>query len=301
MSTENDQVTAASRQVNNLINLVMEGESSDDLIDATVADIHEGYGNGPFPIGSKVRINTSWAGEAVGGKSAALKQGDVVSVLQSGLGEQGQDRIVLFSDGVTKAEVPLSILGECIVEEDPLKVGPKGHEVPAAAGKLGGQIKGKSVGDAPTPEKSQPAKPAKGKLSSIPSTFVGKGKPKDDPAAQPTPAVTATGAISGKKLEDLEVAVLEALEKALDEADSATLYKAISMLQRRLVKEGTIDIYDAIHEMMTSEHRHTYADLSEVFEGKLPPWLDKKKKKGDKDNGGKENGDKDNGDNGDKE
>jgi hypothetical protein len=282
-----DQVALAEQQVTNLIDLVMQGVDPNDLIDATVESIHEGYGNGPFPIGSKVRINKPWAGEAVGGGAASLSQGDVVWVVQTGLGETGYDRMVLFPDGTTKAIIPLNVLGEeedepppnnkknnktnnkknnMQTEQDIRREGPSGQEVPSAKGAPGGMIQGKNQGDAATPDDVEPDEPPKGKLLSIPSTTIGQGAPKDDPAAQPTPALTPGGTISGKTLEAVRGEVLWALDQLMDEAESTHSYRTISEIHRDLIRQDEADLYALMHYFILGEDEYPLNALADIYE-----------------------------------
>jgi len=259
---EKDQLELANEQVSNLIGLVMDGQNPDDLINSTVESIREGYGNGPYPIGSKVKVNQSWAGEAIGGGAASLAKDEFVWVLQTGVGESGYDRIVLFPNGTTKAIVPLKILGEGIDEQDIRTHGPKGHEVSAAGGSAGGSISGKAQGDKlPT----SPAQPQKGKLVAIPSTFVGKGKPKDDPAAQPMPAMAAT-TVSGKTVEDVQKEVIETMTGLLQQAGSPAAHKVIKDMMEDLQESDVPDYYAVIHHLLHAEEEITLAMLNGVYE-----------------------------------
>jgi hypothetical protein len=98
-------------QINGLIDLVLQGEDPSELTVNVMEEIAEGYGNGPYPIGSSVKLNQSWSGEDIEGKSLSLNKGSVVSIVHSNLGKTGHDKMVLLN-GKTKAIVPLKVLGE---------------------------------------------------------------------------------------------------------------------------------------------------------------------------------------------
>jgi len=101
----------SKERVNNLIDLVLQGEDPIELASSVIEEIEEGYGNGPYPIGSKVKLNQSWSGDDIAGKSLSLNKGSVVSILTSNEGKTGHDRMVLYN-GKTKAILPLEVLGE---------------------------------------------------------------------------------------------------------------------------------------------------------------------------------------------
>jgi hypothetical protein len=100
-----------NNQVNGLIDLVLQGEDPTEIAANVMEEIYEGYGNGPYPIGSSVKLNQSWSGEDIEGKSLSLSKGSVVSVIHTNMGDTGHDKMVLYN-GKTKAVVPLKILGE---------------------------------------------------------------------------------------------------------------------------------------------------------------------------------------------
>lgn len=262
--SDRDRAELAEEQVDSLIDLVMAGEDPQELIDATLDEIHEGYGGGPYPIGSRVKINTTWSGQTIEGNAVTLSQGDTVSVVQPNLGEKGQDRMVLLSDGKTRIVVPFAILGEGLEEGDPRRMGPAGHVVPPAKGKQLGSISGKYQGEAPKPE--SPPKPASSKKpTSIPSTFVGKGKPKDDPAAQSLPMMAPT-VISGKAVEDVTDDVLTGLQQMMDETEDNARYRAINEFQRVIISDDLPESFPILHYMMHGEDSFTFDDMVEMFQ-----------------------------------
>lgn len=106
-------------QAEGLVHLVAEDNiDPTDLMHSVLVEIFEGYGGGPYPIGSFVRVNQSWSGSDLTGNNVSLSKGDVVSVLLPNLGEQGYDKLVLLDDGVTRVVVPLKVLGDSIIEQD---------------------------------------------------------------------------------------------------------------------------------------------------------------------------------------
>lgn len=264
-----DRMSLIEEQVDGLIDLVLDGVDADDLIENVYDEIKEGEGSGPFPIGSKVKINTSWSGQTVEGKNVSVSRGDVVSIVAPNLGEHGQDKMVLLADGMTRVVVPYAILGENIEEQD-LKKGPKGHEVPAMKGKLGGVISGKAQGDGQTPEdKALRPIPGLRKASSIPSGHQGKGLPKDAPEAQMPGQIVPT-TISGKTVEQVVDDVLTGIEQL--PGDKA------KMLGETLVSEDDEIMYAIMHEALFGEGEYTIDNLVEFSD-----MMKAKKKKNKKD------------------
>ena len=78
----------------NLIDLVLDGANPSELMQNVLQEITEGEGNGPFHIGSKVKINRAVTVETVDGKSASLSQGDVVGIIGQA-GPTGADRVLI--------------------------------------------------------------------------------------------------------------------------------------------------------------------------------------------------------------
>ena len=267
-------------QVNGLIDLVMEGQDAEELIHRVYEEIQEGSGNGPYPIGSKIKINNSWSGQGVDGGNVSVSRGDVVSVVMSNLGETGQDRMVLLADGKTRVVLPFAILGEGLEEQDDMKHGPKGHEVMRATGKLGGVVQGKAQGDEATPEDKElkPIPGSKKPIGSMPSMYQGKGKPSQSPVAQVTGQL-APSSIAGKTVEDITDAVLSSLEELSKKSPKA------ESLSEMLVAEDDEIMFAIIHEGLFGEGSYTVDDLEEIAN------MMKDKKKKNKKSCDDENGD----------
>lgn len=251
-----DKMSIAEEQVSGLIDLVLDGQDPEELINSVFEEINEGPGNGPYHIGSKVKINTGWSGEGVDGRTVSVSKGDVVSVVMANLGEEGQDRMVLLSDGKTRVVVPYAILGEGLEEQESLDKGPKGHEVPPAKGKLGGVVRGKAQGDNQTPEQIalRTIPGSKKPLGSIPGTYTGRGKPKDSPTAQMM-GMLVPSSISGKTVEDVTNDVLSGLESIPGDSSRA------EALSEMLIDEEDEIMFAVIHEGIFGEGSYTIDDL----------------------------------------
>jgi len=266
-----ERMSLIEDQVGGLIDLVLDGQNAEELIDGVYDEIQEGQGGGPFPIGSRVKINKGWSGEGVDGGNVSVSRGDVVSVVMPNLGKQGQDRMVLLADGKTRVVVPFAILGENLEEQNMLKQGPKGHAVSAAKGKLGGTVSGKAQGDHTTPEQTalKPMPGLKKPVGSMPSMYQGKGKPKDASTAQMMGQM-APATISGKTVEQVMDDVLLGLEKLPGDASSS--------LSEMLIDEEDEIMYAIMHEALYGEEEFTVENLHEFAE-----MMKDKKKKNKKD------------------
>jgi len=262
-----DRMSLIEEQVEGLIDLVLDGEDANDLMEGVYSEINEGPGNGPYHIGSKVKVNTGWSGQGIDGSNVNVSKGDVVSVVLANLGEEGQDRMVLLADGKTRVVVPFAILGEGL-EEQSMMHGPKGHVVKSAKGKLGGMVQGRAQGDATTPEQSM-LKPIPGtrKPSSLQSKSIGKAKPKGDPTAQMQGQMVPS-TISGKTVEQVVDEVLSRFEEISEKDASA------QSLSEMLVSEDDEIMYAIMHEALFGEGECTL----DTLQGLAEMMKDKKKK-----------------------
>lgn len=276
------QVTDQSRvlpedQVGGMIDAVLAGQDVEEMIDATVSEIHEGSGGGPYPIGSTVKMNQPWVGMDVAGKPVSLSKGEVVSVVMPNLGEHGTEKLVLLPDGITRTVVPLNVLGEqAEVEEghsdggyagaggdttNPKK-GPSGYKVPPAAGPLGGMKPGKLQGDAAKP-KDAPSAQTRG--SGKPSSHMGKpqgqGMPGDDPSAQ-APGSKAPSSHAGVAVEDFVAQKIDAL---LDEAGDPIIYRRVSEFARSVFDIDNTELYAIVAEALDAESQVNLRDLEWLF------------------------------------
>jgi hypothetical protein len=258
-------------QANGLIDLVIAGEDPNEIMQNTIAQIHEGSGGGPYPIGSTVNINQSYTAETTDGKSVSLKQGDVVSIVAPNMGEDGQDKMVLLSDGATKAIVPLKVLGENIEEAAMVHVGPAGHEVPPKTGQSA--AKDSTVIGDPAP-KDVPEPKAQKQPSSHPAAAQDDPAPKDDKSAQ-KPGQSAPAAMGGKAVESI-VSELEKGLEGLDEDDTLRLTHVIAQVQ----DASDEAMIEAVFGAVFGDKTHTIEDLEKMIEayGNSCPDKDKKKK-----------------------
>lgn len=276
----------AESQATGLIDLVLAGENPDELIEKAVAHIDEGYGGGPFPIGSTVKINQKWASETPEGEAISLARGDVVSVLDPFLGENGTDVMVLLSDGKTRTIIPYEVMGESVIEQDDLMKAPTGHTVPSATGtSMTG--KSKMVGDA-DPPKDLPQPKGSKQATSLAGKPQGSGLPKDDPAAQMAGSevpVTISGQLVEdvlNKLEELAGLTTDAEEKECLEAISTYLIDAeneelFTQAHVMLFGEGVFSLADLASTILEHDggEETSADDLVEKKKGGLPPWMKK--------------------------
>lgn len=253
-------------QAANLIDLVIGGADANELMNGAIDEIQEGDGGGPYHIGSTVNIGKSWSGPSVEGGSVSLKRGDVVSIVMPNLGEHGQDKMVLLSDGHTRAVVPLDILEG--IDEGPmagyagmgggtLSTGPTGHAIPARKGRPGGLIQQRAVGQSQPGD--LPEKPGSRRSSSHPSNPVGQGKPKDHPQAQ----TAGKGAPTSHASVAVE-AVFDMLDVMLESADDRT-YRRISEFARLLHDSNSAGAFSETYEMLFGDQQHTVEDLEQLF------------------------------------
>jgi hypothetical protein len=271
------QVTDQSRvlpedQVEGMINAVLAGHDVEEMVDATVGEIYEGQGGGPYPIGSTVSLNQSWVGMDVAGKPVSLSKGDTVSIVMPNLGEHGQDKMVLLADGATRTVVPLHVLGEQVDEghsdggyagaggdTTSPKRGPSGHKVPSTTGPVGGQKGVKFQGD-PKPN-DYPETRGAGKPSSHPSKPQGKGMPGDDPSAQ-MPGSKAPSSHSSVAVESF---IGDKFSDMLDEADDPIIYRRISELARAVFDTDDEDLYAIVAESLSADSSVHLRDLEWLF------------------------------------
>jgi hypothetical protein len=242
-----------------LINLAARGVNPNKLIDGMVKEIREGAG--PYHIGSTVRINQPWAGSAIGGGSVSLNKGDVVSIVQANLGEQGQDKMILLSDGKTRAIVPLKVLGEKILEQDPTKEGPSDFMNDAPVPGPSGAIDGTQQGDGTTPEDAErPEKTGQGSPASLQGGDAqGQPEPGQDPAAQVVTGDTKTAAAVAVE------AVHRKLESMLSKS-GPSLYKRINEVSRKLRSARSLGAYAEVYEMLFGDKPHTVTQMESLFE-----------------------------------
>jgi len=255
-------------QADSLIDLVLGGEDPTELMDNTIAQIKEQNleegGAGPYPIGSRVKVNTGGTFEKVGGGTIAIPKGAVVSVVNPFLGEKGTDKLVLLADGKTKALVPLAVLGESegwLSEQ----MGPKGHEVPGATGKPSA-TPSKPVGsslpsDLPAAQKKGSMKPA----AQTSSTAVGDAAPTDDKSAQSKGSSTPAGLNPSKALEHHNE-VLQALDMMLENCTDAE-FRTITNFRKLFDESKDMDLLNKVHPMLFSEdEQYSISDLNSIMQ-----------------------------------
>lgn len=249
----------ALEQARGLIKLASRGYDPNRLIEHTVKEIREGAG--PYHIGSSVKINQPWTGAAIDGGSVSLNKGDVVSIVQTNLGEQGQDKMILLSDGKTRTVVPLKVLGEKVVEAD-VMTGPDEFMDDASVPPPVGAIDGQPQGDAASFEDEEPSE-ASGlgtPSAQLGGNAQGQPEPSQDPAAQVPGSDQMTASAVAVE------AVKRRLNSMLSETKSTHLYKRINEVRRALAKCGHVGAYCEAYEMLFGSKNHTLTDLERIFE-----------------------------------
>lgn len=253
--------TDSKTLVNDLIQLAVDGGDPNEIMQEAYLQIHEGSA-GPYPIGSTVRVNQAWSGDGV-----SLSKGDVVSIVQTSLGENGTEKMVLLPDGKTKAVVPLKVLGESI------GMGPSGHAVPSAKGSpsvMGAHYQGTSK----TPEASQMMQPGTSGKAHKPSVFQGDKAPMDAAGAQKMGSKKPSQHMS-KAVE----AVFDALNDMAESGDDST-FRKMTTFMRQLENLDDAGAYAELYEMIYGEGQHevddllgVLSDLSEEEKEKMPPMM----------------------------
>lgn len=275
-SKKNDSHLKAEDQAQSLINFVLAGVDPDQLMNATVEQIHES-GAGPWAIGSRLKINKAVTAEKVGGGSVSLSKGDVVSVVMPNLGEQGQDRMVLLSDGATKAIVPFDALGEGLEEMGSLQ-GPAGHAVPSAGGKAA-QLSSKAQGD--KEPKAIPAvqKKGAGSAQQLPSRAQGQSEPSMDASAQKMGSKSAQQLPA--KAQEAKREVLAFLDEMMDSSKDFRTYRKVNEVRRKIDSLESRELFSKLHDMLFSETEQFSLDQvdSLVSEAYGNPHDDRDKKK----------------------
>jgi hypothetical protein len=240
-------MTNPREQARDLIRLASRGFNPDSLVESVVGEIREGTA-GPYHIGSTVKINKPWAGPTVEGSSVSLSSGDVVSVVQANLGEQGQDKMVMLDDGKTRVVVPLDILGEKVIEQD-VMTGPLDAIDNDKTGTPAGVIQGQEQGNAPTPQSVEPTQP---KGQSTPSS--------QHPAAQKPGKERMTADVKSAV-----EAVDAKLVYMLSEATNPSVYMRINEFMRTLDRYGDVGAYCEAYEMLFGEGTHSLTELEDMF------------------------------------
>ncbi len=256
---------------NSLIDLVLAGEDPSQIMSDAIAQIDEGQGGGPYPIGSGVKVNTATTAEKVGGGSVSLKQGDTVYIVQTNLGEKGTDKMVLLSDGTTKVVVPLAALGESVLGEADIYTGPSGHAVPPATGK---ETVKPSVAQGDKQPGDVAAAQTKGSTvpSSHPSTAQGDKAPTDDTASQKAGSGTAAG-LNPSKAVEARAEVVQNLDMMLDDKDiTMENYKRVNEMRRKIEalnpeRHADTIVIAGLHGMLfDKENEYAFDKLEAVAE-----------------------------------
>ena len=256
----------ARQQAKNLIGLTIRGVEPKGLINNVIKEIRESAG--PLHIGSHVKIMSPWTGKTYDDKPVSIGQGDIVSVIQSGLGENGNDFMILLSDGVTRVVVPSSLISEAVEEQDATKEGPDEFMDDSEPGSPTGLIPQSVQGDGDTPEDVEPSEK---KGSSTPqgqvnSTNLGDAEPKDDPSAQ-----TISGDQETQAAPAVE-AVNKHLKALISECSGETKRRLTTFLEA-LKKTKNIGAYCEAYEMLFGKTESTLDDLCNLFEADAPPWV----------------------------
>jgi len=249
----------ALEQARGLIKLASRGYDPNKLIESTVKEIREGAG--PYHIGSTVKINQPWTGAAIDGGSVSLNKGDVVSIVQTNLGEQGQDKMILLSDGKTRTVVPLKVLGEKVIEAD-VMVGPDEFMDGAAVPPPVGAIDGQPQGDSPSFDDEEP------------SEATGLGTPSSqqggDAQGQPEPTQDPSAQVQGSDQMTASAVAVEAVKRKintmLSETKNSHLYQRINEFRRALASCKHVGAYCEAYEMLFGNKNHTLTDLERIFE-----------------------------------
>jgi hypothetical protein len=229
-------------RVEGLIRLAQQGVDAGELVDSTFTEISEGHGGGPYPIGSMVKLNKPWSGASIDEKQVSLQKGDVVSIIQPVMGATGHDKMVLFPDGMTKAVLPLDVLGESIQEQD-------------------GVISGRFVGDAEKPKSNDELKGSKDPTS-IQSTMVGTGSWKT--ASQPQGSQTPT-LISGKKVEAIQQELHSQISQAISEAGSLKAKQDLTALLQAIPELNDAEKLSKIYSMVCGNESHSIDAINKVL------------------------------------
>lgn len=256
-------------QAKQLISLVVAGQDPVKLMTHAIEQISEN--SGPYHIGSKVKINRAATVEKVGGGSLSLSRGDVVSVVQANLGEHGTDKMVLLSDGATRAIVPMIAMGESV------DVGPDAYMMTDKSGKPL-SAPSKAQGDAEPTDDAAAQKAGSSTSVTHPSTAQGAAEPDDDAAAskagQGTPAVLPGKAVEAKK------EILQNIAMAMESETNLNNYKVLTGMRRAVESFNNVKQIARLHEMLFGKKEYTI----EQFKAKVEKYeADAKDKDKDED------------------
>jgi len=258
----------SASQADDLIERVLKGADPKKLMLGTIKSIKEGKGSGPYPMGSFVKMNQAGTFEKIGGGTVTINKGDTVSIVNPHLGENGYSKLVLLPDGVTKAVVPLAVLGE--------QEGDMDGTIPDATG-TAVTVDPEILGD-PEPDDEVNVDALGGDQQVVDPEVLGDPEPENE--LNPDADGTEDGVVDQTVLGDPEpttsaesvafratkAEVMQCLEMLLDGDKDANSYRRVNELRRAVAKSSSRKAVNSAYSMLFSEESYPFSKIEKCFE-----------------------------------